>query len=140
MLKTLAQPERKHTILHVDDDPDDLQMLLEAIQSIDPSLQIVQAIDGQQGLEKLRLMMLSADLPCLIVLDLNMPRINGKEAFKKIREDEKLSSVPIVILSTSNSAIDRMYFQGRNVEYITKPLRFDHLVDVASRLLSYCHS
>ncbi len=138
MRKTSSQPLKIHTILHVDDDPDDLQMLQEAILSIDPKLQIVQALDGAQGLDKLRKMKTSANLPCLIVLDLNMPRINGKEAFKIIKDDESLSSVPVVILSTSSNTADRQFFHGRNVEYITKPLHFDHLVGIASKLLSYC--
>ncbi len=115
-------------------------MLQEAIRSIDPNLQIVQAVDGQQGLEKLRLMKASAELPCLTVLDLNMPKIDGKQAFKEIRDGERLWAVPIVILSTSNSAMDRLFFQGKNVEYITKPISFNHLVNLAAKLLSHCHS
>lgn len=131
---------KQRLILHVDDDIDDLHMLREAIQSIAPNFKIVQAVDGEEGLKKLQKMKLSSDLPCLIVLDLNMPRIDGKQAFTIIRGDERLSSVPVVILSTSDRASDKLFFQGQNVEYITKPLSFDRLVDVASKLVSYCYN
>lgn len=129
---------KKLTILHVDDDPDDLQMLQEAILLIDTGFEIVQAPDGIQGLEQLEKMKLTAELPCLIVLDINMPKMDGKQAFKIIKNDSKLSSVPIVILSTSNNSIDKIFFQGENVEYITKPVDFAHLKRIASKLLNYC--
>lgn len=129
---------KQHKILHVDDDIDDLHLFEEAIQSVDAGFQVVQAHNGIDGLKKLQKMKEEATLPCLIVLDLNMPGVDGKQAFGIIKNDEKLSSVPIVILSTSNSAIDKLYFSRKNVEYITKPVSFDHLIQVATKLVGYC--
>lgn len=134
------KPRNNHTILYMDDDVDDLQMLQEAIHSIDGSYQLVEALDGSQGLRQLQQMKNTKELPCLIVLDVNMPRVGGKEAFLRIREDETLKDIPVVILSTSSSEADRRYFEGKNVEYITKPIDFQHLVSVAARLLHYCHN
>ena len=133
-------PEKKYTILHIDDDSDDLQMLQDAIQSIDSAFEILQAYNGKEGLDLLKKMTEAAELPCLIVLDINMPKMNGKETFQVIKNDDALTTVPIVILSTSSSISDKLFFKGRNVEYITKPIDFTHFIQVATRLLSYCKS
>ena len=78
------------------------------------------------------------NLPSLIVLDINMPGLGGRETFTAIRDDEEFSLIPIVIFSTSNSAPDKLFFQSKGVEYMTKPLEYTSLLEVASKLLSYC--
>jgi len=129
---------KNHTILYIDDDRDDLQMFKEAVARVDGSYHVVEAINGEQGLHQLQNMKQEEELPCLIVLDINMPKIDGRQAFRMIRNDNALSSIPIVIFSTSNSSIDKLFFQGKDVEYLTKPIDFMSLLNVASRLLSYC--
>ena len=128
------------TILYVDDDEDDLEMLQEAIMSIDPSYQIVKANNGEDGLSQLSGMKQKKTLPCLIVLDINMPRLDGRQTFQRIKADESLSNIPIVIFSTSSNKMDKMFFAGKNIEYITKPIHFPHLLQIAQKLLSYCAS
>jgi CheY-like chemotaxis protein len=127
-----------HTILYIDDDRDDLQMLKEAVSRVDGSYHVVEATNGEQGLRHLENMKKDEKLPCLIVLDINMPKIDGRQAFRMIRNDKALSSIPIVIFSTSNSSIDKLFFDGKDVEYLTKPIDFISLLQVASKLLSYC--
>jgi CheY-like chemotaxis protein len=131
---------KNNTILYVDDDEDDLEMLQEAIMSIDPSYPIVKASNGEDGLAQLLEMKRGRALPCLIVLDINMPKLDGRQTFLRIKADEDLSNIPIVIFSTSNNKMDKMFFAGKNVEYITKPIHFPHLLQVAQKLLAYCAS
>ncbi|RYZ30661.1 MAG: response regulator [Chitinophagaceae bacterium] len=126
------------TILYVDDDQDDLEMLQEAIMSVDPSYQIVKANNGEEGLARLLEMKLHKTLPCLVVLDINMPKLDGRQTFQRIKADEALSNIPIVIFSTSSNKMDKMFFAGKNVEYITKPIYFPHLLQIAQKLLAYC--
>ena len=126
------------TILYIDDDEDDLEMLQEAIKEIDPSYEIVKAGNGEEGLSELYKMKENQTLPCLIVLDINMPKLDGKQTFQRIRADKALFNIPIVIFSTSSNKMDKMFFAGKNVEYITKPIHFPHLLQVAQKLLSYC--
>lgn len=128
----------KNTILCIDDDQDDRAMLLDAISSIDPSYQILEAGDGEKGLDMLQRLKEAASLPCLIVLDVNMPGMDGRQTFVKIKSDAVLSTIPVVIFSTSSSSVDRLFFQGEQVEYITKPIEHNRLLEVAKRLLSYC--
>jgi two-component system response regulator len=122
----------------MDDDPDDIEMLQEAILSINPSYRLFEASDGKEGLKLLHEMKQSASLPCLIVLDINMLGLDGRETFLQLKKDKVLSTIPVVIFSTSNSPMDKLFFQGRNAEYITKPIQYNRLLDVARRLLAYC--
>ncbi len=125
------------TILYIDDDQDDIEMLQRALEIIDSSYQLQVANDGQKGLELLAILKQQGRLPRLIVLDINMPRMDGKMTFMNIKADSELAAIPLVIFSTSNSAMDKLFFQNKQVEYITKPVSFDHLVAVAKRLLKY---
>lgn len=130
--------EKNATILYIDDDADDVQMLHEALHSINPTYQLLKAGDGEEGLATLFEMAQQGELPCLIVLDINMPRLDGRQTFQRIKADPRLLTIPVVIFSTSNNPMDQMFFGGKNVEYITKPVNFSHLHQVAKRLLSYC--
>ena len=126
------------TILCVDDDPDDLAMLREAIGEIGTDFQIHEAFDGVHALELLRQMHGSGILPCLIVLDINMPRMDGKQTLVALQKDPKLSAVPVVLFSTSSSHLDITFSRAKHVELITKPIDYKALRDAADKLLSYC--
>lgn len=126
------------TILCIDDDPDDLQLLREAVKSIDGDITILEAHDGEDGMTQLSRLKEAGSLPCLVVLDINMPRMDGKTTFVKIRSDDGLSNVPVVIFSTSSSPLDKMFFTREQVAYFTKPINFSQLVEVAAAMISYC--
>ena len=83
----------------VDDDPDDHIFLIEALTIINPSLQYSTALNGQEGLQKLRAKITS--LPSLIFLDLHMPKINGKQFLIEMNKDPALKYIPVIIYSTS---------------------------------------
>lgn len=136
--QVMAEVNQKHTILYADDDRDDLHLLTEALKEIDSAHNIVEAFDGEDALKKLHQMKRENNLPCLIVLDVNMPKLDGRQTLMAIQKDEVLREIPVVIFSTSTSAIDKFFFQRNKVEYITKPINFRHLVDIASKMLSYC--
>ena len=77
-------------------------------------------------------------LPGLILLDLNMPRKNGREALNEIKQDERLRKIPIVILTTSRAEEDLLasYNLGAN-SFIVKPVTFDKLVEVIRAVTDY---
>jgi CheY-like chemotaxis protein len=80
----------------------------------------------------------SQELPCLIVLDINMPRMDGKQTLVAIQNNPILSTIPVVLFSTSSSALDKTFSESKKVELITKPFTFDTLFKVTSKLLSFC--
>lgn len=126
------------TILYVDDDPDDLAMLREAIHEVGSDYQIQEAFDGVHALQLLRQMADEGRLPCLIVLDINMPRMDGKQTLVAIQNNDMLAAVPVVLFSTSSSSLDKTFSRAKNVELITKPIDYRALQSAANRLLSYC--
>jgi len=93
------------TVVLIDDDPDDLELLTDALAAIDKGHKIVTAGNGLEGIKKLEELSDKGKLPCLIVLDLNMPKMDGKQTFMAIRSNEKLNKLPVVIFSTSSSML-----------------------------------
>lgn len=130
--------DEKHIILCVDDDPDDVQLLSDAIKSLDKRYTILEAKDGEKAITQLHELKKTNNLPCLVVLDLNMPRMNGKETFLHIKNDPVLSDVPVVIFSTSSSKLDKLFFAREKVEYISKPIYFPQLLSIAGKMLGFC--
>lgn len=131
------------TIVLADDDPDDRQLTGEAFQENRLANQLHCVEDGEELMdylhrrgqfEKLR----NEPLPGLILLDLNMPRKDGREALKEIKADPNLRRIPIVVLTTSKAEEDivRSYDLGVN-SYVTKPVTFKSLVELVKVLGRY---
>ncbi len=126
---------RKVSIWIVDDDPDDCQLLLEAMQESRLTNEFQFLKDGEELMQKLR----SADhLPGLILLDLNMPRKDGREVLAELKSNSRFKSIPVVVLTTSQAEEDilRTYNLGVN-SFITKPVRFSSLVEVMKGIGHY---
>jgi len=130
-------------ILMADDDADDRLMAQEALEE-SRLINILDFVeDGEELMEYLsrqgRYAGLSETaLPGLILLDLNMPKKDGREALKEIKADPRLRRIPVVVLTTSKAEEDiyRTYDLGVN-SFITKPVTFDALVDVMKTLKKY---
>jgi len=128
------------TILMADDDPDDRFLAREALSEARLANDLYFVKDGEELLEYLRGVGRYADpddrpRPGLILLDLNMPRMDGREALVEIKADPALRSIPIVVLTTSEAEEDilRSYNLGANA-YITKPVTFESLVSIMKAL------
>jgi len=131
------------TILMADDDEDDRLMAEEALKEAKLLNPVKFVKDGEELLDYLYQRGEysngnSAPRPGLILLDLNMPRKDGREALREIKADPELKQIPIVVLTTSVAEEDiyRTYDLGVN-SYITKPVAFEGLVDVMKHLANY---
>ena len=131
------------TILMADDDPDDRLMAKEALDEARLSNGIHFVEDGEELMDYLHCRGKYADngnapKPGLILLDLNMPKKDGREALREIKDDPELRRIPIVILTTSKADEDiyKTYDLGVN-SFITKPVSFEGLVDVMKALSKY---
>jgi CheY-like chemotaxis protein len=117
-----------HDILLVEDDPADALLIEGALLDRGPGRAVTQVEDGVAALERLRDP--SCNRPDLIVMDLNMPRMNGHELLEILKGDHYLKVIPVVVLTTSSAPGDVMsaYRQHANA-YITKPFSLDGFVD-----------
>jgi len=127
-------------VLLVEDNPGDVRLTLEALKDgkVNNHLSVVE--DGVEALAFLRREGKYADAsrPDLILLDLNLPKKDGREVLEEIKNDAELRSIPVVILTTSKAEEDvyRTYDLGVN-SYIMKPLSFDELVNIVKTLTKY---
>jgi CheY-like chemotaxis protein len=131
------------TILLADDDPDDRQLTRDAFKENRLANALATVEDGEELLEYLHRRgkykeLENTPLPGLILLDLNMPRKDGREALKEIKAHPEFRRIPIVVLTTSKAEEDilRTYDLGVN-SYITKPVTFKSLVEIVKVLGRY---
>jgi CheY-like chemotaxis protein len=134
---------RPITILLADDDQDDLMMTKEALQQSRLGNDLRSVLDGEELMYYLLRRGLYADpanapVPGLILLDLNMPKKDGREALAEIKADPKLRKIPVIVLTTSRAEEDvfRTYDLGVS-SFITKPVTFDGLVEAMKVLAQY---
>ena len=121
-------------ILLVEDNPDDVELTRIAFREAKVAHQLVVASDGAEALDYLFARGAHAgrnpdDLPSIVLLDLNLPKIDGREVLQAIRANEKTRSLPVVVLTTSTEPFDveASYALGVN-SYIQKPVDFERFV------------
>ena len=138
MTPSLQSSQR--TILMADDDEDDRDLAQDAFRAAGLTGQLRFVLDGQELVNDLRGVAGSPapEQPAIILLDLNMPRMDGREALAEIKADESLCEIPVVVLATSTDDQDirRSYRLGAN-SFIAKPVTHAHLVDVMRDLAKY---
>ncbi len=139
----MDQDRRTITILMADDDEEDRMMTKEAWEESRLANDLRFVEDGEALMEYLERRGRYADpaaspRPGLILLDLNMPKKDGREALKEIKAAEDLRRIPVVVLTTSKAEEDilRSYDVGAS-SYITKPVTFDGLVQIVRQLGHY---
>lgn len=129
-------------ILIAEDDPDDRDLAEEAFSHTGLGSEIRFVEDGQELLDYLTCSGPHADrepeLPDLILLDLNMPRMDGRVALRVIRDTPGIRQVPIVVLTTSRDVEDIRYcYETGANSFMTKPSRFQELIDTMRKLEDY---
>jgi CheY-like chemotaxis protein len=139
-MKKLGEPI---TILVADDDPDDRMLTKDALDECRLANEVHFVENGEELMDYLYRRgkfehLTKALLPGLILLDLNMPKKDGREALKEIRADPALRRIPIVVLTTSKAEEDilRTYELGVN-SFIIKPVTFESLVDIVKTVAKY---
>jgi CheY-like chemotaxis protein len=124
-------------VLCVDDDPDDRELIRSAVFNVDPSYRMAFATNGSEAIKYL-LDSIDTELPCLIILDINMPGMDGKETILEIKKNPELMEIPVVVFSTSNHPSDQRFCEKIGVELVTKPASLKQITQEAKKLLHYC--
>jgi len=133
-MSTLEKPVE---ILLAEDNPGDVMLTKKALEQGKLANNLHVATDGVETLAFLRQEGEYADKPRpdLVLLDLNMPRKDGQDVLKSLREDEDLCRIPVVVLTSSESEADiaRSYELSANA-YLTKPVDFDGFIEIVNRM------
>jgi len=120
-------------ILLVEDNEGDIVLTLEALKEAKLKNRISVVRDGEQALQFLNKegKFVGVDIPQLILLDINLPKIDGKEVLLRVKSDSNLKKIPVVILTTSSSEKDILEAYNNHANcYITKPVDLDKFIDV----------
>ncbi len=122
-------------ILMVDDDKADVQLAKESLKGSKLKIQMHHVSDGEECLTYLRE---EDSKPDLILLDLNMPKLDGRQVLVELKKDAAVKHIPVVILTTSASEadIEEMYKLGANC-YVTKPVDFDQFRNVVNGIADF---
>jgi CheY-like chemotaxis protein len=126
-------------ILIVEDDPNDLELTLTALGEYNLANQVVVTRDGQEALDYLycrgKFHSRPDDNPAVVLLDLKLPRVDGLEVLQQVKADERLRTIPVVVLTSSHEEKDkvRSYKLGVNA-YVVKPVDFHEFVNAIKEL------
>jgi CheY-like chemotaxis protein len=135
-METALAPFR---ILLVEDNPNDIEITRRALEKGQVKNELTIARDGQEAIDLLfGHAGARASLPGLILLDLNLPRIDGREVLSRIKTDPELRRIPVIVLTTSTREEDvvRSYDLGVNT-FISKPVRFEDFIKVVTAIQEY---
>jgi CheY-like chemotaxis protein len=139
----MSQPAKNNLILMAEDDSDDRLLAQDALKESGLAMELRFVEDGVELLDYLHRrnkysQPASSPRPGLIILDLNMPRKDGREALQEIKSDPEFQKTPVLILTTSTAEPDvaRVYELGAN-SFISKPVAFNALVDLMKSVVGY---
>lgn len=120
-------------IWHIDDDEDDQEFFQIALNHVDSKFKYTGFLYAEKALKELQV---ARRLPDLIFLDLNMPGMNGEQFLKRVKQESKFSTIPVIIFTTSSlqSTMENMKALGAT-EFYTKPDNYLNLVELLKKVL-----
>lgn len=127
-------------ILLADDDVEDKSIIQDAMELLNAGDVMCFADNGEQALEFLDEKFNESVSLCLIVLDLNMPKLNGTQTLGRLKNDGRFKNIPVIIYSTSINPLEREKCLSLGAHsYITKPTSFKASMETAQIFLQFCH-
>jgi CheY-like chemotaxis protein len=128
----------KNIVVYADDDQDDIELVEDAFKQFANNVEVITFRDGSQALSYLRDLTEADLVPCLIILDINMPVLNGKESLVRLRQIEQYKEVPVVLFTTSSMPIDKSFAQQYGAGFITKPLGYEQMELITKEFIDHC--
>ena len=125
-------------VLHIDDDAEDREFVCDAIKAVDPSFILHEAKNGEEGMAYLTKAKAAGTLPCLIILDINMPGMDGLETYEEIRKDDILKAIPTVIFTTSEVFKGVRSKESEQLPVFIKPFNTKELIATIKKILTHC--
>lgn len=136
----LSPSDKAVKILLIEDNPGDVRLLEEAFKELDANILIQVARDGAEGLDMVfqRTVPQRPGSPDLILLDLNLPKVNGHDVLARIKGDPTTSQIPVIVLTSSRAESDiRRAYQAHANAYLKKPSTLDGLISAAKHIKNF---
>ena len=128
----------KHLVLYADDDPEDIEFVREEFSKYSHEIELLDFSNGADLLHFLNVLSPLDPLPCLIIIDIKMPGMNGKELLSKLRQIKRFEYVPAVLFSNSSLPSEKAFAQSFGAEYITKPFHRNQINELITHILHHC--
>jgi CheY-like chemotaxis protein len=125
-------------VLYADDDPDDIELVEESFSRYSEHIQLSCFFDGSELLQYIRQMETFDPMPCLIILDINMPKIDGKETLLQLKKMSSFCEIPIVLFTTSSMPSDVEFAIRHGAGCITKPLDHRQMSLIIDQFIDHC--
>jgi CheY-like chemotaxis protein len=131
--------ESQKYIVYADDDHEDQEVLKEVVAQIDSRLEVVTLDGGQQLLDYLASLKEGQSFPCLVVVDVNMPKMDGIETLRELKSHELYKKLPVIVFSTFDNLLSVQMAQKLGaIDYIKKPVTYERFRQVARRFIDIC--
>ena len=128
----------KSLVLYADDDPEDIELVSEAFQSYAQNVELMTFADGIELLNFIEAVDPLHVAPCLFIIDINMPRLNGKETLRRLRRIETFAEVPVVLFSTSSLPADAVFAKNFIAVFVTKTLHTSQVHLIIDEIIEHC--
>jgi CheY-like chemotaxis protein len=125
-------------IIFADDDADDLELITGFFKQYNKDVHVLTFRDGKEVIKFLGDFALNNSSPKLIVLDINMPRLNGKDTLVEIRKKPGFRNIPVVMYTTSSSGVDEEFCRQMGASWVTKSSSIDGVRQTAKILADFC--
>jgi CheY-like chemotaxis protein len=128
----------KYTVLYAEDDLDDVFFVQECFKKFNNKIELLRAENGVEALQLLEQLHQKGTSPCLIILDINMPVMDGRQALIKIKQNSNFKNLPVVLFTTSNSKLDKDFAVKWGADFLTKPLKYSEVEELAEEFARRC--
>jgi CheY-like chemotaxis protein len=135
MIKSIPS---KNIVFYADDDSDDRQLVQDAFAEFTREVEVITVSDGGKAIEWLESRTELDPLPCLIILDINMPIMDGKQVLRRLRAIECFAGIPVVLFTTSSQPGDRAFAEKHGAGFITKPLQYKQMEQITDEFVGHC--
>ena len=128
----------KHLVLYADDDVDDIAFVKEAFEEYSSLIELIAFKEGGELLHYLEKLTPMHPQPCLIILDVNMPGLDGKQTLQQLREKEDFKTIPVVLFTTSTLPSEMALAKSLGAGFVTKPLHARQISMIADQFIEHC--
>jgi CheY-like chemotaxis protein len=131
---------KSHYVIFADDDADDLELITSLFKEFNRKMNVLEFRDGKDTLKFLNDSTIIYNRPLLIVMDINMPRMDGKETLAAIRSHKFLGNIPVIIYTTSVSKEDQEFCNQHNASWVNKPFNIEEAKVIAKIMADFCYN
>lgn len=132
--------DNKLIVLYAEDDNDDFMILSDAFKAYNENIEIIRAENGVKVIDYLQDIEAGLKCPGLIILDLNMPVMDGKETLIRLKSSGRFSTIPVIIFTTSSDVRDKRILEEYDVPFYTKPISFHELKPIVKQFVAHSES